>query len=536
MRNKWRIVIMGATLLIVSGIASAASPALAASGDKGTFHLQEATIDDIHEALKSGQITCRGLVQHYLNRIEAYDKHGPALNAIQFINPNALQEADKLDMAFKSSGPVGPLHCIPVLVKDEVETSDMPTTYGSAVFNGFVPKRDATIVKKMKKAGAIILGKTTMGEYAFRYIGSAYGIARNAYDRNRNPSGSSAGTGVAIAANFATVGIGEDTGGSIRGPASVLSLVGLRPSVPLVSRYGMMPFTPSMDTLGPLTRTVKDTAILLDVIAGYDPNEPITAASMGKVPDSYKAFLSKDGLKGARIGVVREAQDAKTDPTSEDYKKVKVVIDKAISDMRKLGATVVDPVTIPKIKELTKRSYLDNCYETEEAVNKYLKEHPNAPVQTLAEIVSSGKVIPWIAKSLMGYVGKSTNDPGYLQVLLAREEAIQTVLKVMADNEVDVLVYSTFDHQPTLISPDVLTNPSPKDGYGLGGNRYLWSGLVWPDLTVQAGFTTDGLPVGISFVAPPFSERMLLKLASAYEQGTLNRKPPALTPKLPTEP
>lgn len=354
MKHRWLILIMVVVLLLSSSIANAVSPALG----KGTFHLQEATIDDIHEALKSGQITCRELVQHYLNRIEAYDKHGPALNSIQFINPNALQDAETLDMVFKSSGLVGPLHGIPVLVKDQVETSDMPTTYGSAVFSGFIPKRDATIVKKMKKAGAVILGKTTMGEYAYRYVGSGYGIIRNAYDTRRNPSGSSGGTASAITANFAMVGIGEDTGGSIRGPVAVSSLVGLRPSVPLVSRYGMMPASPTMDTLGPITRTVKDAAVLLDVIAGYDHNDPITAESVGKVPASYKTFLHKDGLKEVRIGVIREPQDAKTNPASEDYKKVKVVVDKAITDLKKIGAKIIDPVTIPKIKELMNRSYM----------------------------------------------------------------------------------------------------------------------------------------------------------------------------------
>jgi Asp-tRNA(Asn)/Glu-tRNA(Gln) amidotransferase A subunit family amidase len=254
--------------------------------------------------MKAGQLACRQLVEAYLARIDAYDKRGPALNALQHVNARALQEADRLDAAYKSGGATGPLHCIPVLVKDQVETSDMPTTYGSAAFAGFMSQRDATIVERMKRAGAVILGKTTMGEFASRYIGSASGIIRNAYNPGRNASGSSGGTGSAIAANFAAVGIGEDTGGSIRGPAAVSSLVGLRPTVPLVSRFGMMPATPVSDTLGPITRTVRDAAILLDVIAGYDPNDPVTAAAAGRVPKSYTAFLDRAALKGARIGVL----------------------------------------------------------------------------------------------------------------------------------------------------------------------------------------------------------------------------------------
>src|SRR5437870_5340144 len=230
---------------LLSTVSAIAAPAPA-------FHLLETTIGDVQTAFRSGALTCHALVDLYIKRINAYDKAGPKLNAVQTINPHALAEADRLDVAFKSSGPAGPLHCIPVLLKDEVETSDMPTTYGSVIFKEFTPRRDATITTKMKKAGAIILAKTNMGEFAAGYVGSAFGIARNPYNPARSPSGSSSGTGAGIAANFATVGIAEDTGGSVRGPAALNSLVGLRPTLPLVSRFGMMPATPSQDTLGPI--------------------------------------------------------------------------------------------------------------------------------------------------------------------------------------------------------------------------------------------------------------------------------------------
>jgi amidase len=500
------------------------------------FHLLEAKIDEIHASLKSGQTTCRELVGHYLKRIEAYNKSGPSLNAVQSINPRALQEADRLDAASKSSGLLGPLHCIPVLVKDQVETSDMPTTYGSAVFKDFVPDRDATIVNKMKKAGAVILGKTTMGEYAYGYVGSAFGVVHNAYDPGRSASGSSGGTGSGIAANFATIGIGEDTGGSIRGPAAVASLVGLRPTVPLVSRYGMLPATPTNDTLGPITRTVRDAAILLDVIAGYDPNDPLTAYADGRVPSSYTSFLTRDGLKGARIGVIREPMDSKSDPGSDDYKKVRAVIDKAIAELKSLGAEVADGVTIPDLKDRLRKAYDNNKFETEQAMNSYLADLPGAPVRTLREILLSGKVVPWRATSLMNYVGRSTDEAGYMQVLRAREETRQLVLKLMADQKLDALVYATFDHQPTPIAPDVLTNPNTKDQYALGSNRWLSPAVGFPAMTVPAGFTTEGLPVGLEFMARPFAEGTLFKLGYAYEQGTLHRKPPATTPALADEP
>jgi amidase len=499
------------------------------------FHVLEATIDGIHAALRSGQLTCRALVGLYVKRIEAYDKLGPGLNAVSIINPHALSEAERLDAAFRSSGPVGPLHCIPVLLKDQVETSDMPTTYGSLVFKDFVPRRDATIVMRLKQAGAVIVAKTNMGEFAARYVGSAFGITRNPYDPSRNPSGSSGGTGAGIAANYAVVGIGEDTGGSIRGPASVASLVGVRPSVPLVSRFGMMPAKPTQDTLGPIARTVRDAAILLYAIAGYDPNDPITAYNVGQIPPSYTAFLRTDGLQGARLGIIRDPMDAKADPSSDDYRKVRAVIDKAIADLKRLGAEVVDPVTIPDLKDRVKRMFDDNVFETEQATNKYLAEHANAPVKTLREILLTGKVVPWRARLLYDSVGKSTDQPEYLKVLAEKEGTRQLILKVMADNRLDALVYATFDHQPTLIAPDVLTNPDTKDGAGRGNNRYLSPAIAFPALTVPAGFTTDGLPVGIEFMGRPFAEPTLLKLGYAYEQSTRNRKPPASTPALPGE-
>jgi len=519
---------MGA-LFLVASITLAQPP-----GPRGTeaFTLLEATIVEVHAAMSSGRLTCRELVQGYLDRIEAYDKQGPHLNAIQTINPRALEEADRLDEARASRGLVGSLHCIPVLLKDQVETSDMPTTYGSAVFADFVSSRDATIVTKLKSAGALILAKTTMGEFAFGYVGSAFGVVRNPYDPTRNPSGSSGGTGAGIAANLGMAGIGEDTGGSIRGPAAVGSLVGLRPTVPLVSRFGMMPAKPTTDTLGPMTRTVQDAAILLDVLAGYDPNDPLTAYSVGQVPDSYTAFLRKDGLRGARLGIVREPMDAKTDTASEDYRKVRTVIDAAIRDLESFGAEIVDGVVIQDLQERIVKTYVENTYETEEATNRYLAEHENAPVKSLREILLTGKVTPSRAASLLSVVGKSTNDAAYLPIVHAKEELRQSVLKAMADLELDALVYATFDLQPSVIAPDVLTNPKTKDAYAAGSNRRLSPVTGFPAITVPAGFTVDGLPVGLELMGRPFTEGILLQYAYTFEQRTQHRKPPGTTPAL----
>lgn len=513
------------------------------------FDVIEATVTSVHAAFKSGKLSCRDLVQGYLDRIAAYDKAGPSLNAIQFINPRALLEADSLDAVLRARGKLGALHCIPVLLKDQIETKDMPTTYGSALFKGFVPTRDATTVIRLEAAGAIILAKTTMGEFASRYVGSGFGIVRNAYDPTRNPSGSSGGSASGVAANFGLVGIGEDTGGSIRGPAAVSSLVGLRPTLPLVSRFGMLPANPTQDTMGPMTRTVMDAALLLDVIAGYDPNDPITAETVGHIPSSYTSGLRTDALRGVRIGVLRSRRDttangdsttgrgaAPVDSAARDslarqvtteYAKVRVVMDRALDGLRALGADVVDSISIPLLVERR----VSNDFETERATDDYFKQLPNAPVKTLKEILLAGTINPWRARSLVDAVGKTTSDPGYLIVMQQRAALRTAVLKAMADARLDALVYATFDAPPTPIAADVLTNPRPTDGYSRGDNRGLSPTLGFPALTVPAGFTSDSLPVGLEFLGRPFTEVTLLGFGYAFEQGTHHRRPPPGMPR-----
>ncbi len=496
-----------------------------------TFQVEEATIADVHAAFLSGDLTCVALVQAYLDRIDAYDQQGPRLNTIANLNPRALEEAAALDDALSTGGLTGPLHCIPVLLKDQVETSDMPTTYGSALFADFVPDRDATIVTRMKEAGALILAKANMGEFASRYVGSGFGVIRNAYDPRRNPSGSSGGTGVGVAANFGMVGIGEDTGGSIRGPAAVASLVGLRPTLELVSRFGLMPANPTTDTMGPMTRTVMDAAILLGVIAGYDPGDPVTARAFGRVPDSYAEGLDGGGLSGARIGVIRDPMDGSVDPESEGFRQVRARIDAALDDLRRLGAVVVDSVAIEGVERINAVFGL-NSFETEEATDAYLAEHDHAPYKTLASILLSGRVTPWRARGMAGLLGKTTRDPGYLEYLLARDRIRENVLVAMAEHDLDALVHATFDHAPTLIAHDAETNPAPADDYGLGDNRLISPITGFPALTVPAGFTPEGLPVGLEFLGRPFTEAMLLRFGYAFEQGTGHRGAPESAPPL----
>jgi Asp-tRNA(Asn)/Glu-tRNA(Gln) amidotransferase A subunit family amidase len=481
--------------------------------------------------MRAGQITSRQLVQWYLDRIAAYDQKGPALNAVQTVNPRALEEAEQLDTQFRSSGAKGPLHGIPVALKDQVETEDMPTTYGNALFRGYVSERNATIVEKLKAAGAIIVAKTTMGEFAQGYAGTAFGACRNAYDPAHDPSGSSSGSGVAVAANFATVGVGEDTLGSVRGPAARNSLVGLRPTLQLVSRFGMMPAVPTRDTLGPMARTVRDTAILLDVLAGYDPNDPITAANVGHVPATYTSFLVEDGLRGKRLGMIRDPLARETNPRAEDYGRIRGIIDGALREMVTAGAEIVDPVTVPSLLDMLERT--NGTFETEAAMNDYMAKLPDAPVKTLQELLLSDQVLPSRKTRLLEGFGRTTSDPGYLQHMLAREELRQAILTAMADHRLDALVYATFDHDPGLIPDDIMTAKAVPNN---GNNRRLAPMIGFPALSVPAGFTPAGLPVGIELLGRPFTEGLLFTIAYGFEQRTHHRRPPETTPALAGEP
>lgn len=496
-----------------------------------SFDVAEATVDDIRSALAARRVTCRAVVDAYLQRIEAYDKAGPALNAVQTVSVHAREEADRLDAALVRGTPPKSLHCIPVLVKDQLETSELVTTYGSILFKDFVPARDATVVQRLKAAGAIVIAKATMGEFASGYVGSAFGVVRNAYDPTRIPSGSSGGTGAGVAAGYAAVGIGEDTGGSVRGPAAANNVVGLRPTVALVSRAGMLPARPTTDTVGPITRTVRDAALLLDVIAGYDPADQVTASSVGHVPPSYTTALSVDGLKGARIGLVREPLDPRADTVASDYAAGRAIFDTAVSDLRRLEAEVVDMTPIPNLARDSALLYDSNVFETEPAVDRYLAGHANAPVKTLRDILLSGKVAPARARVLAGALGHAPTEPGYLRLLLLRDQLREAVYARMADQRLDAIAYLTFDYPPMAIPPNA-ERATSIDSTGPGNNRRLSPVIDFPAISVPAGFTPDGLPMGLELMARPFEEAMLLRLAYAYEQGTKHRRPSRLTPPL----
>jgi amidase len=496
------------------------------------FHLLEATTEDIHSAYKSGRLTSHQLVQLYLNRIDAYDKKGPDLNAIITINPKALEEADRLDAAFKASGFVGPLHGIPVILKDQMDAKGMPTTLGSILFKDYYPDRDAFVAEKLRKAGAIILAKATLGELGGGdTFGSLFGFTRNPYALDRTPGGSSGGPGAGLAANFAAVAVGEEGFASIRRPSTWNSLVGMRPTAGLVSRGGMYDGAPQVNgSLGPMARTVTDLARLLDVLVGYDPEDALTALGIGHVPDSYQKFLDKNGLKGARIGVLREPMGVASQPESEDFAKVTTVFDKAVGELKASGASLVDPVVIPRLKELLAKRAVGPT-EPDDSFKVFFGRSAKPPFKSREEMLRSpdfAKVVRYAQERL-----RATSDESkHYQYLRARDELMISVLKVMADNRLDAIVYKSIEHQPTLIKDGI--NPPYVNTKGA---PHLNTFLVFvPVIAVPAGFTSDNLPAGITFMGRPYDEGTLIKLGYAYEQATHHRRPPSTTPTLPGEP
>ena len=492
------------------------------------FNVLETTIDDIHNAYKSGQLTARQLVQTYRDRIDAYNKQGPVINAITTLNPNALEEADRLDQAFRAAGFVGPLHGIPIIIKDQADAKGMPTTLGSVLFENYYPDRDAFVVEKLKKAGAIILAKATLGELGGGDThGSLFGSTRNPYDPERTAGGSSGGSGASVAANFCTAAVGQEGFASIRRPSTWNCIAGMRPTAGLVSRGGVYAGWPSVaGSLGPMARTVTDLAKLLDVMVGYDPEDPLTARGIGQVPDSYLRFLDKNGLQGARIGILRESMGYDAEPGSEDFSRVTAAFDEAVAELKAAGAAIVDSVVIPKLKELlAKRA--GSVSDEEEAFVNYLSRSANPPYRSREEAKNSPDFVKVTKRSRERWT-RTTAATAHYEYLLAREELTIHFLKVMADNKLDAIVHKAVEHQPTFIKDGV--NPPFVDQKGAPHiNTFL---VFVPSIVVPAAFTSDNLPAGIAFLGRPYDDSNMIKLAYAYEQATHHRRPPASTTPL----
>lgn len=496
----------------------------------GGFTLRETTIADIHKAFADGSISARGLVELYLNRIEAFDRNGPKINSIITVNPQALEDAERLDKDFGSKGLTGPLHGVPVILKDQMDARGMPTTLGSVVFRDYFPDRDCFVTDKLRKAGAIILAKATLGELGRGDThGSLFGSTKNPYDLARTPGGSSGGPGASVSANLGAVAIGQEGFASIRRPAAWNGVTGIRPTAGLVSRGGVYDGWPSQPgSLGPLTRSVTDLAKMLDVMIGYDPDDPITSLGVGQAPETFIDSLDADGLRGSRIGVMTQSMGYHSEPDSDDFRLVSQVFDRAVKELEGTGATVIPLPEIPRLKELlAKRA---SAGRVEEAWSLYYGRSENSPYPTREAMMQS----PDFAKiHVSKHAGTALTGPAaYAEYLVAREELMFNVMKIMADLQLDAIVHKTVEHQPTLIA-EGLGEPY----YDMRGTTHINTYLVHvPSISVPAGFTSAGLPVGITFLGRPFSDPAMVKLAYAYEQATGYRCPPESAPYLPGEP
>lgn len=527
---------LGAAALTLTFLCRALQGA-AQSPARASFDLETATIEHINRAFDAGALTSVRLVQLYLARIEAYDEHGPRINAVLSMNPDALRIASELDDERRARGPRSRLHGIPVLLKDNIDTGDMPTTAGSVTLAGSVPRDDAFVVRRLREAGAIILGKVNLSEFAtpagWGSYSSINGNTLNPYDLRRDPSGSSGGTAAAIAANFATVGLGTDTGGSIRGPAAATGLVGIRPTYGLVSRDGIVPQAPSMDVPGPMARNVTDAAITLSIIAGPDPSDPVTAESRGRSYGDYTQFLDANGLRGARIGVLREFFGGSPE--------VDALMEAALDDLRASGAVVVDSVTLgDEFFRATSglrnrinaefRPYIEAYFATlgpgfPRTLRDLLAAYESAEA-TGAALVNPGLIETHIRNLEIG----GLDNPEYV-------DATQRVLPLVRD-----LVADLMDHTgvvalvyPTARCPARPLHTLEDSGFtcrsGPSGPSVASYGRL-PDIQVPAGFTSEGLPVTISFVGRPYSEPQLLEIAFSYESATQHRRAPPTVPPL----
>jgi amidase len=501
-------------------LAGAVIAASAANAQSSRFSVQEATIAGIHAAFKAKTLTCRQLVQLYLNRIDSVDKKGPAYNAIILTNPKALETADSLDRRYAREGPIGPLLCVPMIVKDNFETNDLQTTAGSLALRGWIPKRDATQVAKIRSAGAIVLAKSNMAEWAFtpyETVSSILpGYTHNPYALDRVTAGSSGGTAAAVASNEGESGLGSDTGNSIRGPSAHNALVGIRSTMGLTSRGGVIPLSAAADVAGPMARTVADAVEIFNVVVGSDPADSVTAPADSKREADYRKFLTKDGLKGARIGILRQAYET---PTTDS--EVVSVFNKALDDMRKAGATVVE-ARIDSLQQVTRGG--GGCSRFKYDLETYFAARgEGAPVHTIDEIVRSRRFHPSIEVRLTS-AQRDSSPPPSQQPGCRNREAMQdrlrgAVTSLMDSLKLDALVYPTWSNPPRLIGD--LNTPA-------GDNSQLFSPTTgFPAITVPMGYTRDDkLPAGVTFFGRAWSEGRLITLVYGYEQATKHRRPP----------
>lgn len=494
-----------------------------------SFDVVEATIPEIRSAIRSGATSCRDVVLAYLRRIHAYDD-STGLNAITVVNPRALERADSLDARLARGLPTGPLFCVPMLVKDNYDTHGLPTTGGSVALLRNVPPTDATVVRRIREAGAVVLAKTNMAEWAFsprQTVSSSFDTTANAYALDRVPAGSSGGTASGIAASFGAAGLGTDTGNSIRGPSSHLDLFGIRSTIGLVSRAGIIPLAFDRDVAGPMTRTVADAARVLSVIAGPDPQDPYTAASRGHVASDYTKFLDAGGLEGARIGVLR----ALADPAESDSSVLRL-FDRALEDLRAGGAVLVDPIVIPNLQRHIDADRF--CPRFRYDMHEYLASlGPEAPIHDVIRVLDTGQYSSYVKRELE-HMARYPADvppsewdppcPDYAENP-ARQAFLRDVVAAMDREDVDAIVYPTWTWPPAKLD-------SARAGYRGDNSQLIAPSTGMPAATVPMGFSYGRYPAGLQILARPWAEGTIFRLAYAYERATDHRRPPPGFPRL----
>jgi amidase len=525
----------GAAVASVSVRARSESPKVTNNTSPDAFELDELTIADLQNGMSSGKYSAHSLARKYLDRIKDIDKDGPRINSVIEANPDALAIATEMDRERKAGRVRGPLHGVPMLIKDNIDTHDrMMTTAGSLALEGSIAPQDSTVAKKLRDAGAVIIGKTNLSEWAnFRSSHSSSGWSgrggqtKNPYVLDRNPCGSSSGTGAAIAANLAAIGVGTETDGSVVCPSNANSLVGIKPTLGLISRAGIIPIAHSQDTAGPMCRTVRDAAILLEALAGADPRDPATADSAPLLAKStfhgFTSYLDANGLKGARIGVQRKSfgfNDA-----------VDKVMKDCIDTMKRLGATVVDPADIPTQGKFDDTEFEVLLYEFKADLNKYLALlGPNAPVKSLKDIIdfnekNRARELPYFGQDIMvkAQAKGPLTEKKYLMALAKnrRMSRTQGIDAVMIKNKLDAIIAPTG-------GPPWPTDLANGDHF-TGGYSTASAVAGYPHITVPAGYVF-GMPVGISFFGRAWSEPALIKVAYAFEQATKARRAPQFLP------
>lgn len=502
--------------------------ACTAEPPQAPFRFVEATIDDVQTSIRSGDMSCVDIVSGYLERIERYDQ-ASGMNAIIFTNPNALSKAQVLDERLAAGEEMGALFCAPVLLKDNYDTGDMPTSGGSIVLKESTPPDDAFMVRRLREADAIVIAKTNMAEWAFsprQTISSSYGRTANAYDLERVPAGSSGGTASATAASLGVIGMGSDTGNSIRGPSSHLALFGIRSTIGLTSRDGVIPLLFDRDIAGPMMRTVTDAAKVFNVIAGYDPADPYTEDGRDKKEDDYTAFLDENALQGKRLGVLRALVD-----TEDADPEITLVFEQALADLASAGAEIVDPLEIPDLD-----THLDasSCNRFRYDMFVYLGSlGDNAPMQDVMEARESGQYSPQ-AQGGLDYFGEGPLDtpptewdppcPEFFDHA-ERQAYLADTIAAMNEAGVDAIVYPSWTNPPASIDRGY-------EDYKGDNSQLVAPDTGLPAVTVPMGYTYGHLPAGLQILGRPYSEGLLFGLAFAYEQATQHRVPPHDFPEL----